>query len=371
MVKRYHVSDILARFLPAYRQQHAISYQQAKCCQHIMDCRTAKLGTQQWQCNHCDYEQLHYCSCRDRHCPRCQGQKTQQWVEDQKGQVINTRYFHLVFTLPHELNVITHYAQSELYSALFEAVSKTLNKFAHNRKRLKGQLGITMVLHTWGQTLSQHIHMHCLVPGGVLDAANHWQSVKTDYLFPVKALSRVFKAKMFEALRSRKVSIPDADKLMSMPWCVYSKACLTKPETVIKYLSRYTQKGMLSETRLRSVDEQNVTFYYKDYRQLKGLKTMTLSGIEFVRRYLSHILPKGFMRVRHYGFLSNCCRGKKLTLIQKQTQGDTPNKKDSPPEPCSHHWACPKCKQGELLLVGLNVLPAHLHNTGEVYRLTG
>jgi hypothetical protein len=195
--------------------------------------------------------------------------------------------------------------------------------------------------------------------------------VKTDYLFPVKALSRVFKAKMFEALRSRKVSIPDADKLMSMPWSVYSKPCLTKPETVIKYLSRYTQKGMLSETRLRSVDEQNVTFYYRDYRQLKGLKTMTLSGIEFVRRYLSHILPKGFMRVRHYGFLSNCCRGKKLTLIQKQTQSDTPNKKDSPPESCSHHWACPKCKQGELLLVGLNVLPAHLHNTGEVYRLTG
>ena len=132
MAIRYHVSDILARFLPAYRQQHALSYQQAKSCQHIMDCRTAKLGTQQWQCNHCDYEQLHYCSCRDRHCPRCQGQKTQQWAEAQQAHVINTRYFHLVFTLPHELNVITHYAQTELYSALFEAVSRTLDKFAHD-----------------------------------------------------------------------------------------------------------------------------------------------------------------------------------------------------------------------------------------------
>ena len=371
MVKRYHVSDILARFLPAYRQQHAISYQQAKCCQHIMDCRTAKLGTQQWQCNHCDYEQLHYCSCRDRHCPRCQGKKTQQWAEAQQAQVINTRYCHLVFTLPHELNVITHYAQTELYSALFEAVSQTLDKFAHNRKRLKGQLGITMVLHTWGQTLSQHIHMHCLVPGGVLDAANHCQSVKTDYLFPVKALSKVFKAKMLQALRTRKVSIPNADMLMTSPWCVYSKACLTKPETVIKYLSRYTQKGMLSETRLQSVDEQNVTFYYRDYHQLKGLRTMTLSGVEFVRRYVSHILPKGFMRVRHYGFLSNCCRGKKLSIIQKQTQGATPNKEDSPPASCSYHWACPKCKQGELLLVGLNMPPTHQHKQEEVYRLTG
>jgi hypothetical protein len=152
------------------------------------------------------------------------GKKTQQWAEAQQAQVINTRYFHLVFTLPHELNVITHYAQTELYSALFEAVSQTLDKFAHNRKRLKGQLGITMVLHTWGQTLSQHIHMHCLVPGGVLDAANHWQSVKTDYLFPVRALSKVFKAKMLQALRTRKVSIPNADMLMASPWCVYSKA---------------------------------------------------------------------------------------------------------------------------------------------------
>jgi hypothetical protein len=276
-----------------------------------------------------------------------------------------------VFTLPHELNVITHYAQTELYSALFEAVSQTLDKFAHNRKRLKGQLGITMVLHTRGQTLSQHIHMHCLVPGGVLDAANHCQSVKTDYLFPMKALSKVFKAKMLQALRTRKVSIPNADMLMASPWCVYSKACLTKPETVIKYLSRYTQKGMLSETRLQSVDEQNMTFYYRDYHQLKGLRTMTLSGVEFVRRYVSHILPKGFMRVRHYGFLSNCCRGKKLSIIQKQTQGATPNKEDSPPASCSYHWACPKCKQGELLLVGLNMPPTHQHKQEEVYRLTG
>jgi len=244
---------------------------------------------------------------------------------------------------------------------------------AHNRKNFKGQLGITMVLHTWGQTLSQHIHIHCLVPGGVLDNANHWQAVKTDYLFPVKALSCVFKAKMFEALRSRNVSIPHADKLMAMKWCVYSKACLTKPETVIKYLSRYTQKGMLSETRLRSVDEHNVTFSYTDYRQPKGSKTMTLSGDEFVRRYVSHVLPKGFMRVRHYGFLSNCCRRKKLSLIQKQTQGTTTNKEDSPPELCSHHWVCPQCKQGELLLIGLNLSLTHQHNHSQerVYRLSG
>jgi hypothetical protein len=336
-----------------------------------MDCRTARLGAQKWQCDQCDYEQLQYCSCRDRHCPRCQGQKRQQWVEAQQAQVINTRYFHLVFTLPHELNVITHYAQTELYSALFQAVSQTLDKFAHNRKRLKGQLGITMVLHTWGQTLSQHIHIHCLVPGGVLDTANHWQTVKTDYLFPVKALSSVFKAKMFEALRSRNVSIPQADELMSTPWCVYSKACLTNPERVLEYLSRYTQKGMLSETRLRCVDEQNVTFNYRDYRQLKGLKTMTLSGPEFIRRYISHILPKGFMRVRHYGFLANRCRRKKLSLIQKQTQGNTPLTKKDSPSTSSHHWACPQCKQGELLLAGLDPQPMLQNSREKVYRLTG
>ena len=158
---------------------------------------------------------------------------------------------------------------------------------------------------------------------------------------------------------------------MVKKWCVYSKACLTRPETVIKYLARYTQKGMLSETRLRSVDEQNVTFYYRDYCQLKKMKTMTLKGVEFVRRYVSHILPKGFMRVRHYGFLSNCCRGKKLTLIQTQTQGNPPNKEDSVPTTCTHHWACPKCKQGELLLMGLNTSWTHQNNTAEVYRLSG
>ena len=176
---------------------------------------------------------------------------------------------------------------------------------------------------------------------------------------------------MFEALRSRKVSIPQAYTLMALPWCVYSKACLTKPETVIKYLSRYTQKGMLSETRLQSVDEQNVTFYYRDYHQLKGLKTMTLSGVEFVRRYVSHILPKGFMRVRHYGFLSNCCRHKKLSLIQKQTCSVKQHKEETPSESCSYHWPCPKCKQGELLLVGLNMPPTHQHKKEGVYRLTG
>lgn len=371
MANRYHVSDILAQFLPAYKQQHGVSYQQAKSCQHIMDCQTAKLGIQQWQCNNCNYEQLHYCSCRDRHCPRCQGQKRQQWVENQQAQVINTRYFHLVFTLPHELNVITHYAQTALYSALFQAVWQTLNKFAHNRKRCNGQLGITMVLHTWGQTLSQHIHLHCLVPGGVLDGNNHWQSVKTDYLFPVKALSSVFKAKMLEALRARNVSIPNAGILMASPWCVYSKACLTKPETVIQYLSRYTQKGMLSEARLQCVDAQNVTFSYRDYRQPNGLKLMTLSGVEFVRRYLSHILPKGFMRVRHYGFLSNRCRRKKLSLIQKQTCCARPINKEISPVPRCCHWACPKCKGGELILVGLTLPSIHHHKKEAVYRLTG
>ena len=371
MANQHHVSDILAQFLPAYKKQHSLSYQEANSCQHIMDCRTAKLGAQKWQCNKCEHEQLHYCSCRDRHCPRCQGEKQQQWVDAQQAHIINTRYFHVVFTLPHELNVVTHYAKAQLYSALFQAVSQTLDKFAHNRKRLKGQLGVTMVLHTWGQTLSQHIHVHCLVPGGVLNAKNHWQSVKTDYLFPVKALSPVFKAKMFDALRARKVNIPQADILMAKPWCVYSKACLTKPETVIKYLARYTQKGMLSEARLKNVNEQGVTFYYRDYRQVKDVKTMSLSGVEFVRRYLSHILPKGFMRVRHYGFLANRCRRKKLTLIHAQTRHDVPNKKSDAVVPSNHHWQCPKCKLGELLLLGSQLHSDRQHTANEVYKLSG
>ena len=352
----FHLADVLQRFLPAYRQHYPLTHRQALVCQHVLDCRTAKLGSQQWRCDDCGYEQVQYCSCRDRHCPRCQGKQRQQWLTKQQRQVLDCRYFHLVFTLPHELNVLSRYAAKELYSALFQAMWQTLSQFASNRRKTSGQLGVTTVLHTWGQSLSQHIHLHCLVPGGVLTTDGRWLAMKGKYLYPVKALSTVFRAKMMRALRVRQLTVPAKDELMAKPWCVYCKPSLTRPDTVLNYLSRYTQKGMLHESRLTSITDEGVSFKYKDYRQPNSPKTMRLTGVEFLRRYLLHVLPKGFMRVRHYGYLANRCRRKKLATIQPQCQSqqltESSNKLKTITE-CS--WPCPVCEVGVLKLCGLNL----------------
>jgi len=353
---QYHLADVLAVHLAQYRQQFSLNYQQQKVCKHIAICRTEKLGVQNWRCDHCDYQQLHYCSCRDRHCPRCQGQQTQAWIEQQQTHIINSPYFHLVFTLPHELNIIAHYNEKALYDALFQSVWQTLSKFAINRKSLRGQLGVTAVLHTWGQTLTQHIHLHCLIPGGVINSRNNWVSVDKPYLFPVKALSKVFRGKMLDALKARNITLPQSLTLMQKPWCVYSKSCLHHPSSVLKYLARYTRKGMLHESRLRSITSNAVQFDYKDYRDSQN-KVMTLTGVEFIRRYLLHVLPKGYMRIRHFGFLANACRRKKLKLINEQL----PEIRDrvsaqNKGKQVQYCWPCPKCHQGILQLNGL-ILP--------------
>jgi len=352
-MRALHVADVLQQFLPGYRQHHTLSYQQDKVCRHIADCRTGQLGMQQWRCGTCTFEKTVYCSCRDRHCPRCQSKQTEQWVEQQQVNVLPCKYFHLVFTLPHELNVISQYAPKNLYNSLFNAVWATLSQFAISRKTFKGQLGMTAVLHTWGQTLSQHIHLHCLIPGGALDKEANWKGVKKPYLFPVKALSTVFRAKMLAALRACELVVPQAQVLMNKKWSVYSKPCLCQPKTVIRYLGRYTKKGMLNESRLQSIDDENVSFRYQDYADGNRHKHMVLSGEEFVRRYLSHILPKGLMRVRHFGFLANCCRVKKLDVIRRQLP-DVVEPKDSKGTNNSIKcWPCPVCKAGLLVLMSL------------------
>lgn len=351
----YHLADVLHQFLPAYSKAYSLSPQQRQSCQHILACRNGKLGSQRWQCSACEYEQMVHCSCRDRHCPRCQGKQTQKWVEKQEDNVLPVQYFHLVFTLPHELNVVSRFADKVLYCSLFKAVWETLSKFSSNRPQAKGQLGVTAVLHTWGQTLSQHIHLHCLIPGGVLNTSGTWLASKGKYLYPVKAMSNVFRAKMLSALRSENITIPDVDKLMAKSWCVYSKPCLTNPNTVIQYLSRYTHKGMLRESRLVNVNSDTVCFKYKDYRQPEKSKVMTLTGVEFIRRYLQHVLPKGFMRIRHFGYLANRCRRKKLAQIKRCCQANF-KIKVAKREPKQHKWPCPECKTGELTLNASRVI---------------
>jgi len=352
MATAYHLSDILAQHLAHYQQQHKLTQQQSLVCQHIQACRTQILGEQQWRCGQCNHEQRIYCSCRDRHCPRCQGQQTQAWITKQQSEVLNCRYFHLVFTLPHELNILAHYEAKQLYSALFEAVWQTLSKFGMTRKHLQGQLGATVVLHTWGQTLTQHIHLHCLIPGGVLTSQGEWHGVKSDYLFLVKALSHVYRAKMLHALRQRKLMIKQADELMKKSWNVYSKACLNKAETVVSYLGRYTRKGMLHESRIKAVTASGVSFKYTDYSDGNKRKIIPLTADEFIRRYLLHVLPKGVMRVRHFGFLANACKKKRLAQIKIQLSA-APTKAEKNDTKTDCLWLCPECKQGYLLFVGI------------------
>ena len=353
MVNKIHLADVFEQHLHTYQQNHVLTYQQAKVCQHIHDCRTASLGQQLWSCDHCHHEHVCYCSCRDRHCPRCQWKQTQEWIDKQREQVVDSRYFHLVFTLPHELNIIAHYRPKDLYDALFESVWKTLSKFGSNRKQLQGQLGCTAVLHTWGQTLTQHIHLHCLIPGGAFTQQGKWNAVNKDYLFPVKALSTVFRAKMIAALRQRNVDIPAVETLLSKSWVVFSKACLTKPETIIQYLGRYTRKGMFQESRIKTLTDESISFSYTDYQHNNAKKIMRLEGEEFVRRYLLHVLPKGMMRIRHLGFLANACRQKKLKVIREQQCSSNRKVEKCPPTTHSTQWLCPECKKGELKFRGL------------------
>ena len=344
-----HLADIIKLGLDDYRQHHKMSYQQLRVCQHIQSCRTGQLGYQTWQCDSCNETQQIGCSCRDRHCPRCQGMATAKWAEKQQSRLLSCRYFHLVFTLPHELNIIAHYKPQILYQCLFKAAWQTLDKFA--KRKGHGQLGMTSVLHTWGQNLSQHIHLHCLIPAGSL-TKEQWHEIEKGYLYPVKALSTVFRGKMLSALNA----CDSALMRISTPtkWYVYSKACLTYSEKLVSYLARYTRKGVMSESRLVSANKQTVKFKYRDYADNNRNKVMILSCHEFLRRYLQHVLPKGFMRIRHYGFLANACCKRKLAMIR--AQGPRRDKWVKPlveKEPLAPHWPCQLCKVGILRFMGV------------------
>ncbi|WP_046005996.1 IS91 family transposase [Pseudoalteromonas rubra] len=346
-----HLADILNESLADYMQTHSLSYQQKRVCEHLMACRTGKLGYQRWACDTCEQIQEIGCSCRDRHCPRCQGLATKIWAEKQQGNLLPCNYFHVVFTLPHELNGLARYRPADVYNSLFRAAWETLSAFAQRKQH--GQLGMTAVLHTWGQTLVQHIHLHCLIPAGSLKGEK-WQGISKGYLYPVKALSAVFRGKMLSALNEKGLAYSELG--IPKTWCVYSKACLKYSEQLIKYLARYTRKGMLHESRLVNNSNKVVLFTYRDSSNENKQRLMELSHAVFIQRYLSHVLPSGFMRIRHYGFLANACRVKKLVIIRTQCGSEarrlpTEGKEalcTSPPS-----WPCKCCQTGRVYLMSV------------------
>lgn len=355
------LQTVMDRFLDDYRQQHPLTPRQAEICQHIRQCRTEALGGVQLHCDQCEFEQPWYCACRDRHCPKCQWRKTEEWTLKQTANVLPVTYYHLVFTLPHQLNPWIAVYPKLIYGLLFAAVWQTLKTFGQDPNRLDGQLGATLVLHTWGQQLWRHVHLHCLVPGGALGKDDHWHPAKSTYLFPQRALSKHFRGNMVSRLRkayehgelpelSAKAVKDVLDKVMATTWVVNTQPWLKQPETVINYLARYTFRTAISDARIRAIDDEGVTLGYKDYADHDKWKHLHLSGKELIRRFLLHILPKGLMRIRHYGFLANRCRQQKLAKIRHILNQPPPDTVEQG-EPEALHWICPKCHRGQLQVV--------------------
>ncbi|PHR16529.1 MAG: IS91 family transposase [Fluviicola sp.] len=323
------MAEVLSQFGNAYADQYPYRPEQQQVVTCIRQCRTPALGYTQIYCNECKKETIQYHSCRNRHCPKCQRQASLEWREKRQRDLLPVSYFHLVFTLPHTLNGWVRLHPRELYRSLFHAAWKTLKQFAKNPKGLDGELGATVVLHTWGQKLDQHVHLHVLVPAGAWSKEKkQWHPARSTYLFPVKALSRKFRGVMVSSLResyqrgelsciTRKNEVNEIlNIVMQEKWNVYTKACHGKPERVLDYLSRYTYRIAISESRIIDANGDGVRFRWKDYRDGKQ-KLLRLSGVEFIRRFLQHVLPKGFMRIRHYGFLSNRYRRSKLADINE------------------------------------------------------
>jgi len=382
MTQSTSMQTVLTHFLPSYKQHNRLSPSQNKVCYAIGACRTEVLGGQYVHCDQCDFVQHRYHSCRNRHCPKCQYHATQQWCEQQRQQVLPVNYFHVVFTLPHELNPWVQCHADVIYRGLFQSVWRTIQRFGQDPKRLNGNMGMTAVLHTWGQNLSQHVHLHCLIPGGALSYdQQQWHTAKSNYLFPVKALSRHFRGAMVSELRRayqcgklHRLCVEDVEQvlsqLMAHEWVVYSKAYLKKAETIVRYLGRYTHKIALSDSRIMNIKDDQVTFHYKDYRDNKD-KCMPLDGEEFIRRFLMHVLPNGFMRIRHYGFLSNRSRRQKLDTIRSCLHSPVvPVMTDEPTaerlQISNMACPCPKCKAGRLQ-IRYEIPPKHIK--GEVTTL--
>lgn len=297
-------------------------------------------------CSDCGSVHISYNSCRNRHCPKCQGHKRVEWIEKRKEDLLPCSYYHVVFTLPAELNPLALHNPRVVYDVLFASVWATLQQFGRNESM---HLGMIAVLHTWGQTLSLHPHLHCIVPGGGIDEKGKWkQQLRSNkYLFPVKALSKVYRAKYVQQLRES--GIDDKvllESLFQKQWVVYAKRPFGGPQQVIEYLGRYTHKVAISNHRLEQVTAGDVTFRYKDYKADGAVKSMTLSNGEFVRRFSQHILPQRFVRIRHYGIVSSSWkRGKlqalqsALKVIRKQPVVNTRLRK------------CPCCKTGTLITI--------------------
>jgi len=324
------VQDILNQFYPDFRKQYTPSPQQAKAVSAIMRCKTSALGAHVSKCAECGHEMIFYNSCRNRHCPSCQGLNNAVWVDERSRDVLDAPYFHLVFTMPKELHPLIYQNQKLLYDLMYKAVAETIFELSQDKKYLGAQPGFFSILHTWGQDLHFHPHIHTVVLAGGLTKTNEWRNSGKKFFIPIKVLAKKFRGKYLYHLkrcyRENCLSFyGDArqyqdkvlfQKLLDLcyekDWYTYAKEPFSGPLAVLKYLGRYTHRIAISNRRIVSVNNNTVTIAVKDYKNKSQKKTVTLTGLEFVRRFLMHILPKGFVKIRHYGILAN--RNKKTKL---------------------------------------------------------
>ena len=349
------MADVLRTHWPAIEHSSSINSWQLRTLGAVMRCRTAAMGGHVDACSSCGNLRISYNSCRNRHCPKCQGNKREEWIQAREQELLPVPYFHVVFTLPEELNTIAMHKPALLYNTLFESAWDTIQTFGHDPKHLGAKTGMIAILHTWGQTLSLHPHLHCIVPGGGITKYRQWKIARSNgkYLFPVKAMSKVFRAKFVQNLKSE---YKDIDKhlvnaLFKKQWVVYAKQPFGNANSVIEYLGRYTHKVAISNHRLINVDANTVTFSYKDYRHGSQKKEMTLDAMEFVRRFSLHILPRSFVRIRHYGILSST--SKKVTIPEIRAQ--VPDKSEQPLKAreltAYDPTLCPCCKTNTMAVV--------------------
>jgi hypothetical protein len=378
--RRVELAELVRTHGAAYRQAHRLTRGQHRALRAIAACRTAALGGHTETCDVCGATRIAYNSCRNRHCPKCQTLAKERWLAARQAELLPVEYFHVVFTLPHTLNPLAQGNPRVCYALLFQAARETLAAFGDDPRHLGGEVGGLAILHTWGQTLEQHLHLHCLVLGGALarDRAR-WLPAKPGFLFPVRALARVFRGKYLAGLRQAfargELRFAGSVAGLAEPaafaaflatcratdWVVYAKPPFAGPAQVLEYLGRYTHRVALSNDRLLSVDDDQVRFRWKDYAHGSRLKLMTLSAEEFLRRFLLHILPDRFVRIRHFGVLANRDRRAKLARC-RQLLAVPPAPPPAPPEPVAalvqrltgvDIAQCPVCRAGRLRLVAV------------------
>jgi len=371
------VADIFRDFGPAWRHANAghVSLGQLKVMSAIERCRTAALGGHVARCEDCAYTTIAYNSCRNRHCPKCQGAAAKRWLAERQAELLPVPYFHVVFTLPTAIAELAYQNKAVVYDLLFKAASETVLTIAADPEHLGARVGITAVLHTWGSTMIHHPHVHMIVPGGGISLdRSRWVSCRPSFFLPVRVFSKLFRglmlAKLIAAhkagqlqffnqyahLAERKAFARYLAPLRRRKWYVYSKRPFGGPEAVLAYLSRYTHRVAISNRRLIAFDQNGVTFSYKDYRAdgRAHYKVMTLAPNEFIRRFLIHVLPKGFHRIRHYGLLAksscaeNLARARELLAVP-QPQGK-PDDAAGPDDPATNSHSCPCCG-GRMMII--------------------